>query len=97
MRANNSLETDLYTSTWTQQDDAEAYELGNLLVKYVFGCRIASEGAKQIVIATDGHDGCGLTLHNTVIGLADNRLLVAAPQAERVQNAFSVRASNPPR
>ena len=95
MCANGSLEQDLFTSTWAQHDDAEWYELGNLLVKYVFGCRIASEGVKQIVIATDGHDGCDFTLHNTAIGWWDNSLLVAAPQAERVQNMCSVRASKP--
>ncbi len=57
------------------------YELEHLLVRYAVASRMAAEGHQHFVIATDAHDGCGLKLHNTVIGLKSNLLIVTAPQA----------------
>ena len=71
--------------TWDCQyrvwgDIDAGYHLDHQLVRYTLSSRVASEDKVNFILATDAHDGCGIKVHNTVIGI-DNLVILAAPQA----------------
>lgn len=72
---------DSWNLEWRPLNESETvYQMDHQLVRYVLASRVLSERARSFVLATDGHDGCGPKLLNTVIGLPSNLCIVAVPQ-----------------